>query len=1116
MLVTFWNSVSTPKILWTINVYGSIITSGSGGMGVNLGQYSDLLLGTSGTISTSESAAFGVNADINTVMTINGAISTSGTSGIGIYAADATSLAEQVSILVGGTASIETSGTGAHGISLGDYGDLTLEDGSTITTTNTSTNVSDAAYGIYAQDNTTIDSAADITTSGTYSHGIRLNGTGNVLTMSGDIVTSGSGAHGIFVASATSAANRNSVTVSGDISAGADGIQLGNYGSLTIASGTNIAADDRVLVLGSNTEVVNHGTLDSAGVLAAVFVAGSNVSFFSDGDILGSISEATGTSTSNSYTIGSGGSVTNDSGFAFYLQGILDSSISIEDGASVSAAGTDVAAIYVRTFATIDNAGAITMTGANSYGIQLLGSGSVVTNSGTISTDGEFGHGIYAGAGSSTSYNQIVIEDGGAVETAGDDAYGIWLGDYGTLEIQAGGHVATEGEDAYGVYAGSNTSIVNASTTIATTGDGAHGIVLSGSGNVISQVGAITTEGDGAYGVYATDLTAADTANDISMLTGDFITTKGASAYGIYLGDYTFLVMDNNASIATEGLDSHAVYAGDHTEIALSSSSVSTTGDGSYGISLSGISNIVNSFSSDISTEGDEAIAIHAAEATSAADSNEITLTIGTVSTKGDRSYGVFLDDYAELTVGSGASVLTEGVDAHAVYMTDSATLINNGTIRATGANAVGVYALTNNVITTYGVIAGDDYAIWLAGAGNTVNFMAGMSLVGDVRVDDADNTFVFGEDLNAAITVSGVLPSNVSGEDFLLCDSTYDVEEGITGSCVIVSTDATGFAMLDEMLDDATGPAFEAVGKRLKRRVARGGDAGVGVDEGLMIAPAGDDLGRAPAVWAKSYGSYRDQEAWGDIGSARHGLGGLVSGIDGRLGAGTRAGVLIGATTGSLSAASQDTGWQSLYGGVYAGREVGLTSVVGLTLLAGGAWYDSDRTILDNTSATGRETASADYTAAFVSPELSLSTALSVANLRIAGRYAGLFVGDYEEEGSSSDLAVDARTIHIAGVGATLGVPHAVSAALAVEPYVGLEGRYASSDDVAVEAVSFGQSISLDADGDKTVGRLYAGAGADYASEDGALSVRLSLRGTLDSDGTRAAEASLGGELRF
>ncbi len=553
--------------------------------------------------------------------------------------------------------------------------------------------------------------------------------------------------------------------------------------------------------------------------------------------------------------------------------------------------------------------------------------------------------------------------------------------------------------------------------------------------------------------------------------------------------------------------NAYGVYAGSNTTISNASTTITTSGVSSHGINLAGSGNTISKVGA-ITTSGDRAYGVYSASG------NTIYMLSGdAITTSGAGAHGIYARNGN--TISTSGTITTSGDGADGIDLDGSGNEVTNyGTITASGTGSVGIYSTGGNTITTHGKISGDQYAIYLAGTGDTVNFMQGMTLVGDVYVADADNTFFFGDDLNATITVSGVLPTNVSGEDFLLCDPTYYVEPGIGGSCTILVTDPTGFAMLDEMLDDATGPVFEAVGRRLKRRTS--GAADVATVDGMLVAPAGGEIGRAPVAWARSYGSYRDQEAWGDIGSSRHSLGGLVTGIDGKVGAATRAGALIGATTGELASASQDTGWQSLYAGLYAGREVGEVGMLGLTVIAGGAWYDSERTIIDNTSATGRETAEADYTAAFVSPELSLQSRLAFVSLKAAARYAALFVGDYEEDGSSSDLSVDARTIHMAGMSGTLAIPYAVNEALALEPYVGLEGRYASSPDVAAEAVALGQSVSLDADGDKTVGRLFAGAAADYQAKDAALSLRLNLRGTLDSDGTKAAVASLDGELRF
>lgn len=84
------------------------------------------------------------------------------------------------------------------------------------------------------------------------------------------------------------------------------------------------------------------------------------------------------------------------------------------------------------------------------------------------------------------------------------------------------------------------------------------------------------------------------------------------------------------------------------------------------------------------------------------------------------------------------------------------------------------------------------------------------------------------------------------------------------------------------------------------------------------------------------------------------------------------------------------------------------------------------------------------------------------------------------------------------------------------VEPYVGVEGRYASSGEVVGEVASLGQSVTLDGVGDKKVGRVIAGANATYRSKNSKLAWKLSLKGTLDTDGTTAVVASFGGELSF
>ena len=86
---------------------------------------------------------------------------------------------------------------------------------------------------------------------------------------------------------------------------------------------------------------------------------------------------------------------------------------------SITTSGTGAHGIFAEDNTTIISAGDIATTNDSAYGIYLFGTGNAVTHSGTISTDTDYSHGIHAAAGTSASYNDITIEAGGKIITAG-------------------------------------------------------------------------------------------------------------------------------------------------------------------------------------------------------------------------------------------------------------------------------------------------------------------------------------------------------------------------------------------------------------------------------------------------------------------------------------------------------------------------------------------------------------------------------------------------------------------------------------------------------------------------------------------------------------------------
>ena len=187
----------------------------------------------------------------------------------------------------------------------------------------------------------------------------------------------------------------------------------------------------------------------------------------------------------NDITIEAGGQIitAGSTAYGIYLGDYAQLTIDGADATAGTAAGSiatygagahGISAAYNTT---IDNAGDITTSGNSASGIYLSGTGNTLTHSGTITTGGDTGYGIYAAAGTSSSYNAIAIEAGGRIITTGENAYGIYLGDYGVLTIAAAdtvnglvaGSITTGnstdssiGDGSYGIYALSNTRITNA------------------------------------------------------------------------------------------------------------------------------------------------------------------------------------------------------------------------------------------------------------------------------------------------------------------------------------------------------------------------------------------------------------------------------------------------------------------------------------------------------------------------------------------------------------------------------------------------------------------------------------------------------------------------------
>lgn len=440
--------------------------------------------------------------------------------------------------------------------------------------------------------------------------------------------------------------------------------------------------------------------------------------------------------------------------------------------------------------------------GDKSYGVFAINPNSELTlTGGTVTTSGKGAYGVYATgnnlrmdlnkvgiATNGTEAYGLVAGDGGRlnasgvqVTTSGDKSYGVFAINPNTELTLTDGEVNTGGDSAYGVYAtGDNSRLDLNNTIINTRGITAHGLVTDDGGVLNANDVKITTTGDQSYAVFAI---ARMNLNNVS------IDTSGSRSYGL-VGDNGGILNASGVQVVTTGVQSYGVYAiGTGTKVIMADGAVKTSGDGAYGIyssgnnALSDLKNVstrtdgnrahglvaglggkLNASGMDVVTNGVQSYGIYSNN-----DTTEITLAGGTVSTTGERAFGMYAADASTLNARnlqistrgdkahgvitesgakldvSEAEISTSGNDAHGGYVTGEGSLlnVNNSTFLVSGADANGLTAEAksrlnagNNVIkitgSGIGVAAyGDETVLNLSDSRIEMGERAGYAVLG-------------------------------------------------------------------------------------------------------------------------------------------------------------------------------------------------------------------------------------------------------------------------------------------------------------------------------------------------------------------------------------------------
>jgi len=455
-------------------------------------------------------------------------------------------------------------------------------------------------------------------------------------------------------------------------------------------------------------------------------------------------------------------------------------------------------------------------------------------------------------------------------------------------------------------------------------------------------------------------------------------------------------------------------------------------------------------------------------------------------------------------------------------------TLTNSGSITG-GIN--GISAITIGSLTNSGLIAGGgllDYAIQIASGDTQLTLLAGSVLVGLVDHGGA-STLNVGKGLSMVTTITTVgTPLQIGSMNVPFVTSPSPL--GGSGGTVITA-DTTGLANHSTMVADLTGGIFSTVENRMDN--LRSGVSSFA--QPMVMAHAADasasgpfarfgagGVDRSRQVWMQAFGSHRQQEGTSRTLDSQHRLGGFVSGMD--IGSGpNRAGIFFG---GSVAASQIDanagkTSADSFFGGAYASTQANGT-FVDLAFTAGYSSFDRERRVANNQVIGGIETAKADHHGWFVSPEVRFMRPVAFGaqplEASLTLRYAGLFLDGFAETGSSGNLTVGSRGIHLGTARAALALPLTKNYSDGAQARwiwtAGIEGRTQFGGDNVSGALA-GQDIAFSAGGRQSTAGLFGSYRAELASPLG-HTVYAVAEGIAEQDGSYQLSAKAGFRVRY
>ncbi|WP_462425965.1 autotransporter-associated N-terminal domain-containing protein [Fusobacterium varium] len=596
---------------------------------------------------------------------------------VGVYAVNGSTVLNNGSIEVGGDQSIGILGMAYReqpiGTPLvnefGTGGIFTAQGKADITNSSKITLDGKGSIGIYAYNNNTLGTEADVTVTNTAIGEIKVGSSdasnaaigiyGDKATISNQgKVSVGDGGVAIY------AKNKTKVASLGILDLGADGVGVMLDGTSDLNAATVTVTSNNTGTLGK-TAIYYKGT---GGETKNISVA-VNASALDKGTAI--YAEDMSVSSSGALSIGT-------SGVGIYIKGTASNTGTNKNVITLGAGKTGAVGMYTKTANILNDTttGIINVNDASQIGMYAEGSGVKAINQGTINLKVDGTTGIYVKAGAVT-------------------------------ELNTGNKIVFDGKSSVGVFAENSSVNFKDNQTLTSTNENKNIFVYgkdttvgidSGKTVIIDGVGTPTTPGNKTVGVYLENVSTGSTFNGTGKLN---VTNE---AVGIYSKGNNTL----NVDVTAAGDKTTGIFIDGTSTISGTVAATGTATAGAVGVYGSGGAVTIDTGGLVLNTNSGRGTGMYLTDGASATGG---TITVNN-TVAGTKNIGVYYSKgTASGTVTNGSVISIANNESIGIYAADGITLVNNSNITSVAGKSenIGSYVGGGSQLTSTGTITMND-----------------------------------------------------------------------------------------------------------------------------------------------------------------------------------------------------------------------------------------------------------------------------------------------------------------------------------------------------------------------------------------------------------------------